>query len=253
MSGNNISSELSKLDELTSYFRKSDLIILAARPAMGKTTLSLNIANNIVSQKNKSVLFFSLDNSYKDLKERYKLNNEVSCFLENNNLDKATLIIEDTKDALEDIENKTREVCSQENIGLIIIDYLQYIEIKKDKFKIIYDFKEIDKYNKFNFEKLKRLKVLACEFNVPIICLYHLHPKLEERQDKHPQLSDFLEQTCIEENSDTIIFLYRDEYYNPSNSDRKGIAEVIIAKYDNKKDNIYLNFDSKLCVIKIKD
>ena len=68
MSGNNISSELSKLDELTSYFRKSDLIILAARPAMGKTTLSLNIANNIVSQKNKSVLFFSLDNSYNDLK-----------------------------------------------------------------------------------------------------------------------------------------------------------------------------------------
>ena len=122
-------------------------------------------------------------------------------------MDKATLIIEDTKDALEDIENKTREVCSQENIGLIIINYLQYIEIKKDKFKIIYDIKEIDKYNKFNFEKLKRLKVLACEFNVPIICLYHLHQKLEERQDKHPQLSDFLEQTCIEENSDTIIFL----------------------------------------------
>ncbi len=245
MSGNNISSELSKLDELTSYFRKSDLIILAARPAMGKTTLCLNIANNIVSQKNNSVLFFSLDKSYKDLKERYKLNNDVSCFLEKNNLDKATLIIEHTKDALDDIENKASLICLKNKIDLIIIDYLQLIKIDKSN--------EIDSRNKEISEILKRIKKLAIELNVPIICQTQLPRELEERQDKHPQLSDFLEQTCIEEYSDTIIFLYRDEYYNPSNSDRKGIAEIIIAKYDNKKDNIYLNFDSKLCVSKIKD
>ena len=246
MSRNNISSEISKLDELTSYFRKSDLIILAARPAMGKTTLCLNIADKIISKNDNSVLFFSLDKSYKDLKERYKLNNEVSCFGENNNLDKSTLIIEDIKDAtLEDIENKSSLICLKNKIALIIIDYLQLIKIDKSN--------EIDSRNKEISEILKRIKKLSIELNVPIICQAQLPRELEERQDKHPQLSDFLEQTCIEENSDTILFLYRDEYYNPSNSDSKGIAEVIIAKYYNKKDNICLNFDSKLCVNKIKD
>ena len=243
---NSIPSGFIKLDELTFGFQKSDLIVLAARPAMGKTSFCLNIANNLVSKNNISVLLFSSD-SYKELIKRLELDNSIN--LNNvhlvketiNNLEKACVIIDDTQSLLmTDIENKAKDINSHNNIGLIIIDYLQLIKIDKSD--------DINCRNKEISEILKRLKLLAKELNVPILCLSQLPRELEKRKDKCPILPDFGEITSIKGLADTIIFLYRDGYYNLSNTDKKENAEIIIAKHHNKFINgtIYLNYESKL-------
>ena len=155
-------------------------------------------------------------------------------------MEKACVIIDDTRSLLmTDIENKAKDINSHNNIGLIIIDYLQLIKIDKSD--------DINCRNKEISEILKRLKLLAKELNVPILCLSQLPRELEKRKDKRPILPDFGEITSIEELADTIIFLYRDGYYNLSNTDKKENAEIIIAKHHNKFINrtIYLNYDSK--------
>ena len=243
---NCIPSGFIKLDELTFGFLKSNLIVIAARPAMGKTSFCLNIANNLVFKNKISVLLFSSD-SYEELIKLLELDNSIN--LNNvhlvketiNKLEKACVIIDDTQSLLmTDIENKAKVINSHNNIGLIIIDYLQLIKIDKSD--------DIDCRNKEISEILKRLKLLSKELNVPILCQSQLPRELEKRKDKRSILSDFGEITSIEELADTIIFLYRDGYYNLSNTDKKEKAEIIIAKHHNKFINgtIYLNYESKL-------
>lgn len=244
---NCILSGFKELDELTSGFKKSDLIIFSSRPAMGKTCFCLNLANNIASQSNNSVLLFSLDISYEKIINRLKLDdslkvdNVVHITKRLNDSKEVSLIIDDTPSiSLIDIEKKARDINSYNNIGLIIIDYLQLIKIDKSE--------DIDCRNNEISEILKRLKLLAEELKVPILCQSQLSRELENRENKRPILSDFGDITSIEELADTIIFLYRDGYYNLSNGEDKEKAEIIIAKHHNKFINgtIYLNYDSKL-------
>lgn len=213
-----IETGFTDIDNITGVL--ADLICIASRPAMGKTTLALNIIKNVAAQQ-KSTLIFSLDNG-KDLIKNKIINIEIansSNFIETarNLLSlEEQLYIYDNVLNIEDIEQTARKLKLQENIGLIIIDYLQLIKFERTLEEVII-----------------RLKTLAKELNVPVIVLSQLSRELESREDKRPTLSDFGNSACITEYADTIMFVYRDDYYN-KDSERKNIVEVIVAKTNRK-------------------
>jgi replicative DNA helicase len=202
------------IDNITGVL--ADLICISSRPAVGKTTLALNIANNVVKQQ-KSTLIFSLDNS-KDLIKNKIINIETtnsSDFLKTAKYlleFEEQLYIYDNVLSIEGIEQTARKVKLQENIGLIIIDYLQLIKFERTLEEVII-----------------RLKTLAKELNIPIIVLSQLSKELESREDKRPILADFKSSSAIVDYADTIMFIYRDDYYN-KDSERKNIVDVIVAK-----------------------
>ena len=237
------------LDTMMNGLQRSDLIILAARPAMGKTAFALNIAQNVALRANTPVAIFSLEMSKKQLVQRLlcseaevdtqrlktgnmqakdweKLAVAMSSFSE------APIYIDDTAGCtITDIRAKCRRLAmAEKNLGLIVIDYLQLIEGtgREDRMQQISSIS-------------RGLKILAKELDVPIITLSQLSRAVESRNDKRPMLSDLRESGSIEQDADIVMFIYREDYYNKGESEEeenikassKGLSEIIIAKHRN--------------------
>ena len=237
------------LDTITNGLQKSDLIILAARPAMGKTSFALNIAQNVALKANVPVAIFSLEMSKEQLvqrllcaeaevdTQRLKTGNMQAKDWEKlavamDSFSQAPIYIDDTAGVtITDLRAKCRRLAmAEKNLGLIVIDYLQLIEGsgREDRMQQISSIS-------------RGLKILAKELNVPIIALSQLSRAVEGRTDKRPMLSDLRESGSIEQDADIVMFIYRDEYYRNSNDEEemtekaanKGEAEIIIAKHRN--------------------
>ena len=237
------------LDAMTNGLQKSDLIILAARPAMGKTAFALNIAQNVALKENVPVAIFSLEMSKDQLAQRLmcseaevdtqrlktgnmqakdweKMANAMA------NLSESKIYIDDTAGCtITDLRAKCRRLAmAEKDLGLIVIDYLQLIEGsgREDRMQQISSIS-------------RGLKILAKELNIPIIALSQLSRAVEGRTDKRPMLSDLRESGSIEQDADIVMFIYRDEYYKNANDEEeqaekaanKGEAEIIIAKHRN--------------------
>lgn len=229
------------LDKMLAGFQKSDLIILAARPSMGKTAFALNIAQNIGVEQKIPVMIFSLEMAASQLTQRIlcseaeidaqrartgELNeNEWGKIADiMNKLHEAPILIDDSSGiTLSDIRAKARRIKTKfPDLGLIIIDYLQLIEDKT-----------IMDRNQAISGISRGLKSLARELNVPIIALSQLSRKVEDRTDKRPMLSDLRESGAIEQDADVVMFVHREEYYDKENPELKNKAQIIIAKQRN--------------------
>ncbi|MBR6377234.1 MAG: replicative DNA helicase [Oscillospiraceae bacterium] len=229
---------LRDLDRKINGLNNSDLIIIAARPGMGKTTIALNILSNVAKVTRKTVAFFSLEMSKEQLATRLLANES---FVDNGKLTTGKLDVEDWEKigvaaaalAQTDIrvsDNPTISVTEMnalcrrlDNLGLIVIDYLQLMT-KADK-----DARSAENRVNVVAEISRALKIMAKDLNVPVICLSQLSRAAESRTDKRPLLSDLRESGAIEQDADQVIMLYRDDYYNP-NTAEKNICEAIVAK-----------------------
>lgn len=231
-----------RLDNMTSGLQGSDLIILAARPAMGKTALALNIARNAALGANIPVAVFSLEMSKEQLSMRMLCSEARvdssrlrSGFLNPDDwaritdaastLSEAPIYIDDSPDiSATSIRTKSRRLKMDKDLGLIIIDYLQLMRGHESSERRDLEISDIS----------RSLKLLAKELNVPVLALSQLNRKLEERSDKRPQLSDLRESGALEQDADVVAFIYRDEVYNKDeNNPNRGTAEVIISKQRN--------------------
>ena len=226
------------LDAMLNGLQRSDLIILAARPAMGKTAFALNIAQNVALRAKTPVAIFSLEMSKQQLvqrllcseaevdSQRLKTGNMQAKDWEKlavamNDLSEASIYIDDTAGCtITDIRAKCRRLAmAEKNLGLIVIDYLQLMQSSGRTESRQNEIAEIS----------RSLKILAKELNIPVIALSQLSRAAESRSDKRPMLSDLRESGAIEQDADMVMFLYRDEYYNPDTED-KNLAECIVAK-----------------------
>ena len=230
------------LDKITSGLQGSDLIILAARPAMGKTAFALNLARNIAVEANVAVGIFSLEMSKEQLSMRL-LTAEARVdsgkirggFLDRedwNRVNNAAGILYDAPIYIDDspgltsmeIRAKARRLKRDKNLGLLVIDYLQLMDSTSKGDRRDLEIAEIS----------RSLKMLAKELNIPIIALSQLNRMLEQRSEKRPMLSDLRESGALEQDADIVAFIYRDEVYNKDeNNPNKGTAEIIIAKHRN--------------------
>lgn len=229
------------LDHMTNGWQRSDLIILAARPAMGKTALCLNMAANAAIDYHYPVAIFSLEMSKEQLVMRMlaaaaridqkrlrtgQLNpDEWGAFLQKiGPLTSAPIYIDDTPAiTIRELRAKARRLQSREgDLGLILVDYLQLMGGSGNSENRQQEVSEIS----------RSLKALARELNVPIIALSQLSRTVEQTKDKRPQLSHLRESGSLEQDADIVIFIHREEYYN-EDTDRRGIADVIIAKHRN--------------------
>jgi len=237
-----LATGLSDLDEMTSGLQRSDLVIVAGRPSMGKTTLVMNIAEHAAIKGSQPVLVFSMEMPADSLAMRMmsslgridqhrirtgKLDDDdwprVTSAV--HMLSEAPLFIDDTP-ALSpaELRARARRVMKEHGqLGLIVVDYLQLM--KAPGFKADNRTAEISEIS-------RSLKSLAKELNVPVVALSQLNRSLEQRQDKRPVMSDLRESGAIEQDADLICFIYRDEVYNEDSPD-KGCAEIIIAKQRN--------------------
>ena len=233
-----VPSGFADLDLRTAGFHNSELIILAARPAMGKTAFALNIATN-AAKSDIPVLLFSLEMSKEQLVNRVLCSEAMidsnklkTGKIEENDwvkivdvlgpLSEAEMYIDDTAGiSITEIRAKARKLKLEKNIGLIIIDYLQLIQGSGNRRNGSRE-QEISEIS-------RSLKILAKELNIPVIALSQLSRASEQRSDHRPMLSDLRESGSIEQDADIVMFLYRDDYYNEE-SESKNIAEVIIAK-----------------------
>ena len=227
------------LDYKTAGLHGSDLILLAARPAMGKTAFALNIATNAAVRAKVPVAIFSLEMSKEQLVNRVlcgeamvdsnkvrtgKLDEQDWAKLASalGPLSESEIYIDDTPGiSVMEIRAKCRKLKLEKNIGLVVIDYLQLIQGSN---------KRGGSREQEISEISRSLKILAKEINVPVIALSQLSRAPEQRPDHRPMLSDLRESGAIEQDADIVMFLYRDEYYN-EDSDKKNIAEVILAKH----------------------
>lgn len=227
------------LDAMTSGFQRSDLIILAGRPSMGKTAFGLSIAANIAKEHNLPVAIFSLEMSKEQLAQRL-IASEAQ--IESNRLRSGRISQADMEPLLTALETLStlpifiddssntsvmqmrsearRLQAEQGKLGLILLDYLQLMEGSSDN--------RVQELSRMT----RSLKLLARELNVPTIVLSQLSRGVEQRNNKRPMMSDLRESGSIEQDADLVIMLYRDSYYNPDSPDRD-IAEVIIAKHRN--------------------
>ena len=228
------------LDYKTSGFQPSDLILIAARPSMGKTAFVLNVAQHMAFKEGKTVAIFSLEMSKEQLVNRlFSLESKVdSQALRTGNLTdedwakliegaavvgKSNLIIDDTPGiSIAELRSKCRKFKLEHDLGIIIIDYLQLMSGGKHSESRQQEISEIS----------RSLKAVARELNVPVVALSQLSRAVEQRPDHRPMLSDLRESGAIEQDADVVMFLYRDDYYN-KDTDKKHIAEVIIAKQRN--------------------
>ncbi len=234
-----VPSGFADLDLRTAGFHNSELIILAARPAMGKTAFALNIATNAATKSSVPVLLFSLEMSKEQLVNRVLCSEALvdsnklkTGKIEENDwvkivealgpLSEAEMYIDDTAGiSITEIRAKARKLKLEKNIGLIIIDYLQLIQGSGNRRNGSRE-QEISEIS-------RSLKILAKELDVPVIALSQLSRAAEQRSEHRPMLSDLRESGSIEQDADIVMFLYRDDYYNEE-SESKNIAEVIIAK-----------------------
>ena len=231
-----------QLDKLTSGFQKSDLIILAGRPSMGKTALALNIARNAAVDANTPVAIFSLEMSKEQLsmrmlcaEARVDSSRLRGGFLSREDwsnlteaagvLSEAPIFIDDAPDiSAMSIRAKARRLKMDKDIGLIIIDYLQLMKSPRSAERRDLEISEIS----------RSLKALAKELDLPVVALSQLNRKLEERSDKRPMLSDLRESGALEQDADVVAFIYRDELYNKDeNNPNTGAAEILLAKQRN--------------------
>jgi replicative DNA helicase len=229
-----------QLDRITSGWQPSDLIIIAGRPSMGKTALALNMAQNAAVRAKIPSVLFSLEMSKEQLVQRMlcseamvdqqrvrtgelldadwpKLTRAVGP------LSEAPIFIDDTVGiTLSELRSKARRLKIENNLGLIMIDYLQLLTAGK----------KTENRQQEVAQLSRGLKAIARELKLPVIALSQLNRGVEQRQDKRPIMSDLLESGAIEADADVISFIYRDEYYHPD-SEKKGIAEIIVAKQRN--------------------
>ena len=224
------------LDEKTAGLQKSNLIIVAARPAMGKTAFVLNLAQNAALKADAKVLIFSLEMSKEELGMRMLSSDTCidlaklktgdlnrgeweDLYIGIDRLTKAGIYIDDTPGiSLMEMKNKCRRLKAEKGLDLVIVDYLQLMEAKAESRQ-----QEISKLS-------RSLKILAKEIDCPVIVLSQLSRAVEQRIEKKPQLSDLRESGAIEQDADLVMFLYRDEYYNPD-TDKPNTCEVILAKH----------------------
>ncbi len=232
-----LSTGLRDLDTRINGLNKSDLVLLAARPAMGKTAFALNLCMNVAKKYNKTVAFFSLEMSREQLAMRLmsmesfidskklatgKLEEEewTKLCMASAALSQTDIRVDDNPSiTVAEMNAKCRRL---DNLGLVLIDYLQlmtgsgYGKNSENRVTVV-------------GEISRALKIMAKELNVPVICLSQLSRAVEGRTDKRPILSDLRESGAIEQDADSVMFLYRDEYYN-ENTEDKGVAECIVAK-----------------------
>ena len=228
-----------ELDYKTAGFHGSDLVLIAARPAMGKSAFALNIVTNAAVRSNVPVAIFSLEMSKEQMVNRILCSeamvdsNKVRTGkLEEDDwtklagsigpLSDAEIYIDDTPGiSVMEIRAKCRKLKLEKNIGMVVIDYLQLVQgSNKRNGSREQEISEIS----------RSLKILAKELNIPVIALSQLSRAVEQRPDHRPMLSDLRESGAIEQDADIVMFLYRDDYYN-KDSEKKDIAEVIIAKH----------------------
>ena len=228
------------LDYRTAGLHGSELILIAARPAMGKSAFALNIATNAALRSNTPVAIFSLEMSKEQMVNRImcseamvdsnkvrtgKLDDEDWAKLAESigPLSETGIYIDDTPGiSITSIREKCRKLKLEKNIGLVVIDYLQLVQGSNNKRNFARE-QEISEIS-------RSLKILAKELNVPVIALSQLSRAVEQRTDHKPMLSDLRESGAIEQDADIVMFLYRDDYYN-EDSKKRGVAEVIIAKH----------------------
>jgi replicative DNA helicase len=227
-------------DMRTSGLNPSDFILIAARPSMGKTSFAINIAQNAAIQSKVPVAIFSLEMSKDQLVQRM-LSSEANIELQKirsgdlteedwiklvhaaTPLSQAPIFIDDTPGiSVMEVRSKARRLKMEHGLGMIVIDYLQLMSGRGKAESRQQEVSEIS----------RSLKALARELNVPVVTLSQLSRGPEARQDHRPMLSDLRESGAIEQDADIVVFLYRDEYYNPD-SEKKNIAEAIIAKQRN--------------------
>lgn len=228
------------LDYRTAGMQPSDLILIAARPSMGKTAFVLNLADYIVFKQHRTVAIFSLEMSKEQLVNRlFSMESKVdSQHIRTGNLSddewekliesagiigKSNLIIDDTPAiSISELRSKCRKYKLEHNLEMIIIDYLQLMSGSGRTDSRQQEISDIS----------RSLKSLARELNIPVIALSQLSRAVEQRPDHRPMLSDLRESGAIEQDADVVMFLYRDDYYN-KDTDKKNIMEVIIAKQRN--------------------
>ena len=234
-----ISTGFYDLDNVTAGLHNSDLLIVAARPAMGKSAFAINLATNAAVKSNVPTVIFNLEMS------KEQIGNRILCseaLVDSNKIrtgqiededwmklaqtlgriSDAPIYIDDTPGiSVMEIRAKCRKLKLEKNIGLIVIDYLQLISGSGKK----------NTSREQEISEISRsLKILAKELNVPVIALSQLSRTAEKRDDKRPMLSDLRESGAIEQDADIVMFLYRDDYYNPD-TEKKNVAEVILAKH----------------------
>ncbi|MCW4455378.1 replicative DNA helicase [Flavobacterium sp. MXW15] len=225
-------------DQMTAGLQPTDLVILAARPAMGKTTFALNIAEYAAIKSKKAVAVFSMEMSAAQLAMRLiSSNGRINAQrlrtgqLEDEDWSRVTgaiRMLKETKIFIDDtpgvspevLRSKARRLKREHDLGLIVIDYLQLMSVPGNSENRATEISEIS----------RSLKGLAKELNVPVIALSQLNRSLETRTDKRPVMADLRESGAIEQDADMIVFIYRDDYYNKENSPDKGLAEIIIGK-----------------------
>ena len=227
------------LDNITAGLHNSDLLIIAARPAMGKSAFAINIATNIAVKSNIPVAIFNLEMS------KQQVGNRILCseaMIDSNKirtgglgdedwvklantigvLSEAPIYIDDTPGiSIMEIRAKCRKLKLEKNIGLVVIDYLQLIQGTGSK----------NSSREQEISEISRsLKIIAKELDIPVIALSQLARATEKREDKRPMLSDLRESGAIEQDADIVMFLYRNDYYHKESEDRN-LAEIIIAKH----------------------
>ncbi len=235
-----IATGFTDLDYKTAGLQPSDLVLIAARPSMGKTAFVLNMAQHICFKDHRCAAIFSLEMSKEQLINRLlslesKVNSQAirtgsmkdgdweSIIEGAETIAKSSLIIDDTPGiSIGELRSKCRKYHQENELSIIIIDYLQLMSGNGKTDSRQQEISEIS----------RSLKALARELNVPVVALSQLSRAVEKRDDHRPMLSDLRESGAIEQDADVVMFLYRDDYYNKE-SDKKGIAEVIIAKQRN--------------------
>lgn len=226
------------LDDVLNGLQKSNLVIIAARPAMGKTAFALNIAQQSAVNGGSSVLIFSLEMSKEQLGQRLLSSQSrvEMTKLQRGNLDKkdwervnlaldemqnAKIHIDDTPGiSMVEIRNKCRRLKADKGLDLILIDYLQLMSSPERSDNRVGEISAIS----------RNLKLLAREMDCPVVALSQLSRAPEQRPDHHPNLADLRESGSIEQDADVVMFLYRDDYYNKENSEKPGVCEINIAK-----------------------
>jgi replicative DNA helicase len=229
------------LDDLTGGFQPGNLIVVAARPSMGKSALVTNIAENAAVDHGKAVALFSLEMSETELAQRFiasqaRLNGDdlrkgkVSAdrwpkvVKATDKLARAPLYVDDSSDlGVLELRAKARRLHARHGLGLVIVDYLQLMRAEDPSDSRVEQIGQMS----------RGLKILARELDIPVIAVSQLSRAVEARPDKRPLLSDLRESGQIEQDADVVVFIYRDEYYNRESSERPGEADLIVAKHRN--------------------
>lgn len=235
-----IATGFTDLDYRTAGMQPSDLVLIAARPSMGKTAFALNIAQHVAFKQNRTVAIFSLEMSKEQLVNRmFSLESNVDAqklrtgqlndqewerLIESAGIiGKSNLIIDDTPGiSVSELRSKCRKYKLEHNLSMIIIDYLQLMTGSGRTDSRQQEISDIS----------RSLKAVAREMNVPVLALSQLSRAVEQRPDHRPMLSDLRESGAIEQDADVVMFIYRDDYYN-HDTEKKGVSEIIIAKQRN--------------------